>query len=565
METESAYLNNLVVKEDADKIITIQSVSCLSWMVNILTKDLEEMGWTVKKFSKDYELIQSLHFQKGLKCHYFMIFCPWIISNLLPLLTNTNYIYWNLEQNNDGLSNHFSFIPETVFNQFLNNASLLIDYNDVNLKVWSVQKGLSFRKLPIPMPANCSSNEPWLKEKKHDTLFIGCLNERRLRLLPKDCYIPDKPVYGDELRDLMKDCKLLVNVHFYKDAIFERPRINEALCNGIMIVSEPPVDGDSEALVDYSELVYFGNVRSESAKLLDCYDEIYQQWKIKVEQRLPILRERYIRHLKLCLNNLLETRNNRVAVIKVNYGSYDNIRLPDLSHIKNSNYFSWFYVCDRSNGSNSSNGWNIKVVNVPVDDVPIRGNLARTQSRYIKYRSCHLDFLQDFDYVIYLDGSVDLNSPDMVSHINKIIKDNPDNIFFSYLHYCRNNIYDEMDLSVKLKKYQNEDLVNQVKHYHLYGHSYRLFECGIFMYKMCDKTKDFFMDWYQQFIYWGTQDQLSVDYCFKKNNIEPVILNDDIWKFGELEGSIWQNRIFGKVRPHNYQLKNDSNSESEYI
>lgn len=523
-------------------IISIQYLECLDWLISILTHDLSQLGWEVEYFrnSEEYLKISKRHHDNPLWTT--LVFCPWYLLDVIQKMDN--YIYWNLEQNADGkLSQHFQHVPD--LDRFLGRAKLLLDYNSVNVGVWNRLKGLHFGCMPIPVDLLKQMSDTYPDD--NDLLFIGCMNDRRSGLLPSDTYVPSRPLYGWELCELFDRSKVLLNIHFYEGAILERPRLNEALSNGIRIVSEYPCDLDHDGLIDYGKVINFTHdIKGTVKKVLEKYDDERetQRWLLEVSKMLQGIRSQYLK----CLEHYFKLPVvPKLAVIQINYGNYEDTP-QRLDHLKNSNLIDWYYVTDEE--KEGTDQWVVKVVDMPLNDVPIRINKARTQSRYIKYRSCELDFLQDYDYVLYLDGNVQIQMSDFPAQILKLLADHPSETFFSYYHYYRNSIYHEMDLCLTLDKYKDEDLRGQVLEYHRHGHSYKLYECGIFMYKMCPAVKRFFLDWYREFVYWGTQDQLSIDYCFRKHGITPFILNERQWKLKDLRGSIWVNRLFGTIKPH---------------
>lgn len=517
-------------------ILSIQYDECLDWLISVLTVDLEEIGWRVEYF-RSTDLLSIMERRIDDPLHYLLIFLPWHLSNKQMSLLNgpwsNRYYYWNLEQNVDGrLSQHFDLVAD--LDSFLNNSYRLIDYNSVNTRVWLNTKRKIFTRVPIPV----AEFRKHLQNPTNDMIFTGCMNDNRRNTINKieqstglkvDCFGDINPIYGDKLHELQSQYKYVLNIHHYSNAILERPRINEALSQGYHVISERPTEEDIDAVIEYDGLVSW----------------IDEPWvEPDFSSKLPLLRLNYLSNLRFAFQ---PPKSPKVAVIQVNYGSYEN-QPQSLDHIYHKQLFSWFYLTD--DRLEYPTEWTVLDPDVPMRDIPIRLNHARTKSRYFKYRPCELDFVQGYDYVIYMDGNVRISNPFFVREILHIIEGNPQSTHFSYKHYLRDNIYDERDVSVKLPKYKDEDLYGQVEQYHRHGHSYDLYECGIFMFKMCEQERSFFLDWYREFIYWGTQDQLCVDYCFRKHGIQPYILNDKGWTLGNIVGSIWLNKLFGRIEPH---------------
>lgn len=93
-----------------------------------------------------------------------------------------------------------------------------------------------------------------------DLLFYGAIaSERRQRYLAalraKFPLTTVAEVFGDEMRANLDRAKVVVNIHFYENALLETTRISEALTHGARVVSETAADQDDNAafagLVDF--------------------------------------------------------------------------------------------------------------------------------------------------------------------------------------------------------------------------------------------------------------------------------------------------------------------------
>ena len=91
---------------------------------------------------------------------------------------------------------------------------------------------------------------------KYDVVHVGLLNQRRRSILSAlgkqfSLFCPNYSIFDHDLQRLYSNAKVLVNLHYYENAILERPRLNEALCSGIRIVSECPTDSDMSICNSY--------------------------------------------------------------------------------------------------------------------------------------------------------------------------------------------------------------------------------------------------------------------------------------------------------------------------
>ena len=117
--------------------------------------------------------------------------------------------------------------------------------------------------LPIPLnniPFDIRSTEPI---KKYDLLFFGGLNKRRKKILR---YIENKTnlkikyinrVFGEELNDLIRASRIILNIHYEKKSILETARIHDILkiTTNTLIISEESVD--IKTMGKYNKLVVF--------------------------------------------------------------------------------------------------------------------------------------------------------------------------------------------------------------------------------------------------------------------------------------------------------------------
>ncbi len=88
-----------------------------------------------------------------------------------------------------------------------------------------------------------------------DLLFYGAIaSERRQRYLAalraRFPLTTVAEVFGDQMRATLDRAKVVVNIHFYEDALLETTRISEALTHGARVVSETAADQHDNAAFD---------------------------------------------------------------------------------------------------------------------------------------------------------------------------------------------------------------------------------------------------------------------------------------------------------------------------
>jgi len=499
----------------------------------VLEKDLAELGRSVEYY---YDI--DTYRQKRTGCEI-LIFCPFlgIETNIIKeIIRGDNpYIYWNLEQYSDGKIQNVTVLDEILFREFLHNAKLKLDYSPANISPWKKIYGHTFEHIPIPMGTiGPMTNNA---DKEHDLIFVGGINERRTKMLPTDTYIAnkDRPIFHTELHEVMKRSKFLVNIGYFGPGVLARVRINEALCNAIMIISEYPLQEDRCSVSEYQSVVNFTDDIETTAHLnLTTYDTEYPKWYGMAKDFICKMRGEYLfllqKYFKL-----------KVAIIQINYGRYDKEPV-DLTHIIDKEQFDWYYFTD---SKYDNPGWQF-IHQEERTMLRQWGTKSCTKARYVRYNHCNFPLLKEYDYIMHIDANATI-SENIVSNINNIIGNNPGSVYFAYSHALRNNISDEAEISSSIDKYNGQYLMEQVEMYNRHGPDDKLYECGAFIYKQCAQVCSFFMDWYIETIYWGTQDQLSFPHCLRKNNITPFILNDSSWEFGSLTGGVWDNKFFGTI------------------
>ena len=545
--------------------IIIFNEECMIYLSKELKKDL--LKYNIKSFIvfttqiEEYiDLIQKPNI-------YFLFTCMFKINIILP---KNKYIVYQLEQNiNNGISPHYTnYDYMTVFN----NALYVVDYSRVNMKVL---ENLDIKSQYLPIPYHIGNRHIGLGhiEKKYDILFIGCINERRQKILKAmsnryNVYIPKKPIYGLDLMNLMNQCKILVNIHFYENALLEIPRINEALNSNIRIISEKDIVQGPDITNLYGGLVTFiENIETDYTELFGAVEALLKDdYVIEKDhiERLCKVEDNYNECFGKWVDDFISTSNmankikyKEIAIITANIGGYDQ-KIMDISQMINKDFFDWYYFTD---SFITSTDWNIiddKTINKNIKNM--FGNKNMMTAKYYKVQPYDIEILQKYKYIIWIDGSIELRNHHFVQDIIQKIESSylQKNIYL-FEHYIRENIWDEYILSCSIPKYSDCDMLNQVEKYmsdmsnindkNKYP---KLYECGIIIYRACPSIYNLCHDWWEEINKYGFQDQLSFPYVLYKNNIIPELLNEENFIKGSLtlEGSVWNNKRFGYVRNH---------------
>jgi len=174
-----------------------------------------------------------------------------------------NYIIYQLEQKD---------ISKWVDSKY--EASILLsyiswDYSQSNIDKFSdlIKRKITYVPCPlVPIQLINPKYNPNIIPK-NNILFYGSMNDIRRnklrylhkKLLPKYKIKIITNIYGDNLIKEILNSKIILNIHFYKDAILETARINEVLSCNRIVISELPNMIDIQNYNLYIDKVVFVN------------------------------------------------------------------------------------------------------------------------------------------------------------------------------------------------------------------------------------------------------------------------------------------------------------------
>jgi len=188
----------------------------------------------------------------------------------------------------------------------LQNSLAVIDYSADNIAAL-VERGVPLKQLYyVPIrPADFISGGAEV-QRDIDVLFYGSIAaERRgeyINALSKKYNVRvESNVFGEEIQALLQRSKIVVNVHYYEDALLETTRLSEALSNGARVVSEESVDqadrAEFEGIVDF---VPVGDIEAFLAKV----GQVLASWDcpVRISQEIDYSGMRY--HLARALSGI---------------------------------------------------------------------------------------------------------------------------------------------------------------------------------------------------------------------------------------------------------------------
>lgn len=219
-----------------------------------------------------------------------IVVCPQMFKEL-----PRNYIAFQMEQ-----SVNSRWFTDEYFSR-LNNAVAIFDYSLKNIE-YLLDKGIPYQKLfymPISSfpdyPAHLADNGYVLDDQKGniraDVLFYGDPNcERRkayLKELKKHFNVTvASEVFGDKLTRMVKNAKVVVNIHYYENALLETTRLYETISLGTPVVSESSSDiVEHEDLQDVIDFCPIGDIPAmvEKIQILLSDNEYYNERKEKIK------------------------------------------------------------------------------------------------------------------------------------------------------------------------------------------------------------------------------------------------------------------------------------------
>lgn len=196
------------------------------FLAQLIAARLEHHGWSVDIHTSDLD-----HYDHD----FYFVLCPQIFKNLPP---GEKRIVYQLEQS---VSSRW-FTDDYL--SLLNHSLFVLDYNLDNIRFLS-DKGIQF-PLVYYMPIGCQAAPglPTAEQPVYDILFYGdsFSSPRRQKMLQalqehhKVKVINE--VFGEAMRAKIAQAKLVINLHYYDNALLETPRLQECLSLGVRVVSE---------------------------------------------------------------------------------------------------------------------------------------------------------------------------------------------------------------------------------------------------------------------------------------------------------------------------------------
>lgn len=132
--------------------------------------------------------------------------------------------------------------------------------------------------------------------------------------------------------------------------------------------------------------------------------------------------------------------------------------------------------------------------------------------------------LPEYDLTLWIDGSHQIANPHF---LEEAIFQLGDSEMALYRHPDRDCIYDEADLSVTLRKYQDQPIREQVEHYLSEGHPphWGLWACGTLLRRRTGLIAALMTAWWDEINRWSYQDQISLPVVLRESGFRPRVFD----------------------------------------
>jgi len=390
-----------------------------------------------------------------------------------------NYIIIQLEQSGVGYFDHQNNFINNDYKTFnrkyisiLQKAKQVWDYSHENIKFLEKIKDIKIKYFPI-------SYSPYLTQlnniqnpiqKNIDVLFLGSLNQRRKNIIQK---IKNKGLHIEVYNDLYDNdrlmkilsSKIILNIHYFENAILETHRLSYLFANKCFVISETSRDETTDQL--FKNSLIFSNKNT--------IPDLCLEWSHpdKINKRNLISQIGYQTFKKIDYLNYIDTNLLTKRTISTHT---QNIKTKKKNKKNRKNKKLQFYkpqdIQDAETIHNEENNLILKMININDDQLPFvtlitpTGNRRKMFSLPIRNYQSIIYPKNKIEWLIVDDGDEDLS--DILpndSNINYIKLNLPNRLpIGEKRNYCVQKAkYDYIAFMDDDDYYTPENLISRIK------------------------------------------------------------------------------------------------------
>ena len=265
----------------ASRRIDIMTPGHTLYLARRLAENLHRAGYTCEIHDEQFCEFEDIPY---------IVICAQIMKALPP-----HYICYQMEQtiNSRWLTDQYFAIMRNalaVLDYSLVNVGYFSQYPDIKKKLFYCPIGLTEESVPSGLPA---------EEQNYDILFYGDSHcERRKAMLDelqKDFSVRiETNLFGEAMLDAIRRSKIVINIHYYKDALLETTRIAEILSLGSSIIvsersNDPDEDNRMAPFVDFVDIDDIDEMKRRISWWLDHSEERLEKLRKNREMLLAQL------------------------------------------------------------------------------------------------------------------------------------------------------------------------------------------------------------------------------------------------------------------------------------
>lgn len=181
----------------------------------------------------------------------------------------------------------------------LKESIAIVDYAIENIEIMQ-SWGFSYKQmflLPVTARPIVSSNS--ISQSKTKVVFYGdTSSDRRKEQIEKAKSLFNLQVYEDvfeeQINNVLSNARVVLNLHYYSDAILETVRINECLSNGVLVISE--ITRDAHLYPEYKKVVWYfepGDLQQANKNIKEIMELSEEEISSRINESLEEIQKRF--------------------------------------------------------------------------------------------------------------------------------------------------------------------------------------------------------------------------------------------------------------------------------